>query len=77
MTIMSNENREKSLNESLNEAAKRIIKYALLMAAVVITMTSCTAWEDSCTECIPLPEVETPVTPDPWEPGGEEHETGD
>ena len=55
----------------------RKIKYALALAFAAVALTGCTVWEDKWTECRPLPEVETPAEPDPWEPGGEEHEAGE
>ena len=42
---------------------KTRMKYLL-----TVSMTSCTLWEDEWTECLPPPEVDIPVTPDPWEP---------
>ena len=57
---------------------KKTIKYCVMAAVVSITLTGCTLWEDEWTECIPLPEVETPIDPSPWEPGGtDEKPVGD
>ncbi len=54
---------------------KRTIKYMLMLTMVATTLASCTVWEENRYEIRPLPEVETPITPDPWEPtetdGGE------
>jgi len=56
---------------------RRTIKYILLAAVIAATMTSCKVWEEKWDECIPLPEVAPEITPDPWEPGGEDNpETG-
>lgn len=42
---------------------------AIVGAALSTALTGCVKlWEDERTEIIPLPEVETPITPDPWEP---------
>jgi hypothetical protein len=49
---------------------RRLIKYTLLLTVVGTMLCGCAkVWEEECTECIPLPETEVPVTPDPWEPG--------
>lgn len=47
---------------------KRIIRYAFLTCLVEVISTGCTVWEDKCTECIPLPGIETPIVPAPWDP---------
>lgn len=48
---------------------KRLIKYALLLTIAGTTLTGCVKlWEVECTECIPLPKTDIPVTTDPWEP---------
>lgn len=48
---------------------KKTIKYALMLALLCVASTGCAKiWEQECTECIPLPDTEIPVTPDPWEP---------
>ncbi len=51
---------------------KRILKYALLLAflTAIATLASCTLHDDQWQECIPLPETDLPVEPEPWEPGG-------
>lgn len=53
---------------------KRKLLYLLVGVFLVTSLSGCTLWEDKWEEVIPLPEIETPVEPDPWEPGGEEHE---
>lgn len=50
----------------------------IIMFAVVamMSLSGCVKlWEDERTECIPLPETEIPVSPDPWEPGDADDET--
>ncbi len=48
---------------------RRVIKYALLLTIVCTALCGCTKiWEEEWIECIPLPETDVPVTPDPWEP---------
>ncbi len=47
----------------------------MIAAAVVIAaaLSGCVKlWEQERIETIPLPETEIPVTPDPWEPGGDD-----
>ncbi len=50
-------------------------KIVMIAAAVVIAaaLSACVKlWEQERIETIPLPETEIPVTPDPWEPGGDD-----
>jgi hypothetical protein len=50
---------------------KNKLKIMLIAVVAVVSFTGCVkVWEEEWTECIPLPETEVPVTPDPWEPGG-------
>lgn len=47
------------------------------MAVILsIMLTGCKVWEESWEEIKPLPDVEIPVDPDPWEPtdGNQVHE---
>lgn len=47
---------------------KKTIKYLLLLAVACATMTGCSLWEDTWSECNPLPGANPEITPDPWEP---------
>ena len=50
------------------------IKIFVMIAILSVMLTGCTLYEDEWTECRPLPEIEIPVEPGPWEPpvdGGE------
>ena len=47
---------------------KTRMKYLLAAILLTATMTGCTLWEDEWSECLPPPEVDVPVTPDPWKP---------
>lgn len=47
---------------------KRMIKNILLLAVISMGLSSCTLWQEEWKECTPLPDVETPISPDPWEP---------
>ena len=51
---------------------KKTIKYCLALAVACVMLTSCTLWEEEWGECFPPPEVDVPITPDPWEPPKED-----
>jgi hypothetical protein len=55
---------------------KKIGKYALL-SILAVTMSGCNIWQDEWAECIPIPEVETPVEQQPWEPDSSKTEVGE
>ena len=54
---------------------KRSTLTAMIGATICASLTGCTLHETEWTETRPLPETEVPVTPAPWEPGGEDVET--
>ncbi len=46
------------------------MKYLLITAVVTVSLSGCVKlWEVEQQEIIPMPEVEFPITPAPWEPG--------
>jgi hypothetical protein len=51
----------------MKKTIKRIALAALIGAAITVTATACTVWEVEQTRITPLPEVEIPITPEPWE----------
>ena len=58
----------------MRQKINRALTVAALVAMCAAT-TACTLHETEWTETRPLPETEVPVTPAPWEPGGEDVET--
>lgn len=46
----------------------RKTKFLLAVLAFAALLSGCTMWEDEHTDIIPLPQVETPIAPEPWEP---------
>jgi hypothetical protein len=53
---------------------KRIIRYVILPAIIGLVLCAALAscvklWEEEWTECLPIPETEITISPDPWEPG--------
>lgn len=46
-------------------------KYLFLLAAAALSLANCTLSEESTLELRPLPEIVTPVTPQPWEEHGD------
>ncbi len=53
---------------------KNRLKSMFVAAIALSSLTGCTLWEDERQEVIPLPGTEIPITPEPWEPGGEDEE---
>lgn len=67
MKEINNDTKKKLLRLKQYIMKKKVMS-GIISVVFVVLFTGCTAWEDEWMECVPLPDVDEEITPDPWEP---------